>query len=279
MHAMGDVIDMRKFSGLRKVLPRTHWLFLVGAATLAGLPVLSAFFSKDTILNLLVKATEDVDYGNHFKLLAVVGFATAFLTAIYTSKAYFRTFWGTEKLPPEAGHHPHDATNAMYIPMIVLAVGSVLAGLVLGVTGILHHYLEHSPIPITAQVEHHESALLMFASALIAVIGVGIGYVWSTMISDEPSKRSQPNLLVNFARERLYIDWLYLKTIVLPAQAIAGALAWFDRTIVNGIATLIGTAPVGLGNVIKPTQSGKVSSYATYTAIGIAALAVYLIAF
>lgn len=278
MHAMGDIIDMRKFSGLRKVLPRTHWLFLVGAATLAGIPGLSAFFSKDNILSLLWSST-DTSYGSHFKLLTVIGFTTAFLTAIYTSKAYFRTFWGQEKVPAEAGHHPHDATNGMYFPMIVLAVGSVLAGWVLGVSGLLHHYLEHTRIPIASEIEHHEDLFLMFMSGLIAVIGVGIGYFWSTMISDEPSKKTQENLLVNFARERLYIDWLYLKLIVQPTQVVAAALGWFDTSIVNGIATLIGVSPAGLGNLIKPTQSGKVGSYATYTAIGIAALAVYLIAF
>jgi NADH-quinone oxidoreductase subunit L len=278
MHAMGDVIDMRRFSGLRKVLPRTHAMFAIGAATLAGLPLLSAFWSKDAILGLLVDAGQ-YEYGRQFKVIAVIGFITAFLTAIYTSKSYFRTFWGKEKLPEEAGHHPHDAGNMMFGPMVALAVGSVLIGAIFHFTHGLLSYLDLTPLPIAVEVEHATHWWVMLSSAAIACIGVGIGYVWSTMMSDEPSMKSEPNWFDGFAKERLYIDAIYHKVLVVPAQAIASASAWFDDVIVNGIASAIGLTPAGVGHSVKRLQSGKVTSYATYTAIGIAALAVYLIAF
>src|SRR5262249_7380055 len=110
MHAMGDVIDMRKFSGLRKVLPVTHWTFLCGAAALAGFPLLSGFWSKDEILAATFEA------GHHgsviYSILFYSALLTAGLTAFYTFRAYFKTFWGMEKIPNEAYRaHGHGETG------------------------------------------------------------------------------------------------------------------------------------------------------------------------
>ncbi len=108
MHAMGNVIDMRRFSGLRKVLPYTHWTFLCGAVALAGIPVFSGFWSKDEILASALQASRvSTEHGAIYLLLYIVGLVTAALTAFYTFRAYFLTFWGELKLPPEAGSHGH----------------------------------------------------------------------------------------------------------------------------------------------------------------------------
>ena len=111
MHAMGDVIDMRKFSGLRKVLPITHWTFLCGAGALAGVPFLfSGFWSKDEILSVCFLAShEQSAAGKVYLVLFASGMLTAGLTAFYTARAYFLTFWGEVKIPPEAGHHAHES--------------------------------------------------------------------------------------------------------------------------------------------------------------------------
>ncbi len=169
MHAMGGVIDVRQFGGLRKVMPVTHAAFLCGAAALAGVPLLSGFWSKDLILEALAEASEsDSAYtAGYFALLLVAG-VTAFLTAFYTFRAYFLTFWGPERIPAEAGHHAHGAHDAhgtpaahepaaahpspaayetahpaagppashespssMTLPLVVLAVGALFAGAVL----------------------------------------------------------------------------------------------------------------------------------------------------
>src|SRR5262245_49377896 len=106
MHAMGNVIDMRRFSGLRKVLPYTHWTFLCGALALAGVPPLSGFWSKDEILASALEASHaSHEYRTVYLLLFIAGVVTAALTAFYTFRAYFMTFWGELKLPPEAGSH------------------------------------------------------------------------------------------------------------------------------------------------------------------------------
>src|SRR5690606_1389383 len=88
MHAMGDVIDMRRFSGLRKALPITHWTFLCGAAALAGFPLLAGFWSKDEILAVLAAAGRHEQYGTYFTLISWLAAATALLTSFYTFRAY-----------------------------------------------------------------------------------------------------------------------------------------------------------------------------------------------
>ncbi len=171
MHAMGDVIDMRRFRGLRHRLPYTCWTFAVGGLALSGIFPLSGFFSKDEILSSLKSAAEAahvVGLGGHWVYLLIywVAIFTAFLTAFYTGRAFFMTFWGTEKLPapddPEApqpievdapggqGDHGHDGAHGhggdeshghdshigqesppiMTIPLFVLAGCTVVIGLV-----------------------------------------------------------------------------------------------------------------------------------------------------
>jgi len=278
MHAMGDVIDMRYFSGLKKVLPNTNILFGIGAAALAGLPPLAAFFSKDTILSLLADASKDTDFGGHFTGLLVVGFVTAFLTAIYTSKTYFHTFWGKQVTPPEAGHHPHEATTIMLAPMYVLAVGAVIAGLALGPTGAMLHYIAKTPGMDELHGEHREAIWVLIASTVVACAGVGIGFKLAQG-SASGSRKTSSDLglaLAAFGRNRLYIDAIYQFLIVAPAEWFAKWLGWFDETIVDGLTQLVGQLPNVLGMILKRMQTGMVSSYAMVTACGIAALAIWI---
>ena len=174
MHAMGDVIDMRKFSGLRKVLPTTHWTFLCGALALAGFPLLSGFWSKDEILDVCLRASRaQGQFPMTYTVLFLLGMVTAGLTAFYTFRAYFMTFWGPLVIPAEAyshhGHGSHDAHGhddhghaahaapaevhrdpnkkfesgpAMTIPLMILAIGSLCVGAIFGATELIGHFLE-----------------------------------------------------------------------------------------------------------------------------------------
>src|SRR5262249_9138732 len=122
MHSMHHVIDMRRFSGLRKVMPVTHWAFLGGAISPSALPLTSGFWSKDEILDACYQASErGGTYGNIYMLLLVSAIVTAFLTAFYTFRAYFKTFHGPLKLPDETHGHAHESPRVMTIPLIVLA--------------------------------------------------------------------------------------------------------------------------------------------------------------
>jgi NADH-quinone oxidoreductase subunit L len=174
MHAMGNVIDMRRFGGLRAILPVTHWTFFCGAAALAGLPPLSGFWSKDEVVDTTLLASHGPRYGAIYFVLFVLAMLTALLTAFYTFRAYFRTFWGEVRVPPEAGAHGHRHTDhanhhdahshagadpvhaespeahitgiahesppVMAIPLMVLAVGAVVVGMALGPTHWFGHF-------------------------------------------------------------------------------------------------------------------------------------------
>ena len=273
MHAMGDVIDMRRFGGLRKVLPRTNILFLIGAAALAGLPPLAGFFSKDGILAVLAQASKDGEYGSQFAVLLFLGFATALMTAVYTSRAYFSTFLGAEKLPEEAGHHAHEATNAMLAPMVVLAIGAILAGLLLGPTHGFANYLQQTQ-ELRGHAEHQEERWVMVTSGLLAVVGIAFGYALSK-VGPSTATTGPMVAFADFGRNRLYIDWLYSVAIVAPMEWFAMLLGWFDERI-DSMAMQIASLPRLFGLIGQRFQNGRVPGYTYMTAIGIAAVAVWI---
>jgi len=117
MHAMGGIIDLRRFSGLRRVLPWTCRLCVVGSLALAGFPLLSGFWSKDEIIHHAFEA----NWG-----LGLMGLLTAGLTAFYTFRMVFRCFWGEQRVPE--GVHAHESGRWMLAPMTVLAIGALAAG-------------------------------------------------------------------------------------------------------------------------------------------------------
>lgn len=270
MHAMGDVIDMTKFGGLKKVLPKTNVLFMIGAAALAGLPILAGFFSKDAVLAVLLDASSDGLYGTQFKIMLGVGFLTAFMTAVYTSKAYFKTFHGQEVIPEEAGDHAHEASTSMLAPMFVLAIGAVVAGIALGPSHVLGGYLAKTE-SLSAEAPHNEPFWLLIVSSVIAVAGTAIGSMWAK------TSHSSAGIMADIGRNRLYIDWAYSKFIVLPLEFFAGLLAWKDVHIIDALATRIASVPRLVGLVGQRYQNGRVPTYTFLTAVGVAAVAIWII--
>lgn len=271
MHAMGDVIDMRRFGGLRKVMPVTNIAFLVGAIALSGIPPLAGFWSKDAILSVVERASEAGPARGLYAVLLFVGFFTALLTAIYTFRAYFRTFWGETRLPEEAGHHAHEADTTMLLPIAVLAIGSILVGF-LGPAGWVDSFLSRTPHLPEAH-EHGESSIVMLLSAILGLSGAVFAYFTRPKLGavpvDSGFKRAGAN--------RFYIDEIYGAFVVLPLQAISSLLAWLDRTVVNGLFEFIATIPRALGAAIRQTQSGIVQSYALLMAVGIVVLLITIV--
>jgi NADH-quinone oxidoreductase subunit L len=163
MHAMGGVIDMRQFGGLRRLMPWTHVTFLIGCLALAGVFPLAGFWSKDTVLAAVHEKIHAFDHelehraGGHaphtaempaaprpyaqwnagqlrwskviYSLLYFGALFTAFLTALYTFRAFCLAFYGEEKIPHQAGHHAHESPALMVAPLAVLAVCSFFVGM------------------------------------------------------------------------------------------------------------------------------------------------------
>src|SRR5262249_22486709 len=195
MHAMGGVIDMNRFGGLRKLMPTTHWTFLCGALSLAGGPLFSGFWSKDEILDAAWRGGRaHAPYTSVYLLLLAVGLVTAGLTAFYTCRAYFRTFHGAERIPHEAGHHAHESPPVMTVPLMVLAVFAVGVGFLVG--PLMPERLQFSHFVGQTPYFPHEAAPhghplnwgLMAVSSLFALGGIGVAYLMYVKQPDLPGR-------------------------------------------------------------------------------------------
>ncbi|MAV35138.1 MAG: NADH-quinone oxidoreductase subunit L [Planctomycetaceae bacterium] len=200
MHAMGNVIDMRRFGGLRHVLPKTHLAFLCGCIALAGIPPLSGFWSKDQIVkavkekadNLVapvsntttasastaqasrqVLAIPNMLSARIYRWLQWSAMFTAFLTAFYTFRAYYLTFWGPQRVPDEA-EHPHEAPPSMLLPLAVLSVCAVVVGGLFEWLHLLGPFLLHTPSLSGPPVASGVDWPVALISSGIAVAGVAV---------------------------------------------------------------------------------------------------------
>ncbi len=262
MHSMGDVIDMRRFSGLRHALPITHWTFLAGAAALAGFPLLDGFWSKDEILAVLSHASHHEKYGAAFNAIFWVAMATAFLTAFYTFRAYLLTFWGPEQFPDEAGHHPHDAPPVMAWPLRILAIGAVSLGVIAGGTHAFARYLGHAP-GMPASESHRFNLGLMTSSSLVALAGMWLAwrvYGRGKRPAAPPTGWLQP--LYQLSLNKFYLDELYYATIVAPLRWLSLAAAWFDDNVIDRTVDLVGAVPRWISAAPRYLHEGVVPSYA-----------------
>lgn len=269
MHSMGDVIDMRRFSGLRKALPITHWTFLAGALALAGFPLLSGFWSKDEILAVLFAASKTSAHGGFYQAVLGVALLTSLMTAFYTFRAYFMTFWGEEKFPEEAGHHPHDAPPAMAGPLAILAIAALGIGLVTGPTHLYGHYLHHTPgLP-----EGHEFAmnpLMMGISSVLAIAGIAIAYLLYVVSPGIAQNLKQSlSLAYKASQEGLFIDWCGYKFIAGPLRGVAYLCELFDRWVIDMLVDCFGFIPGLFGSIIRPIQNGMVQNYGAVMMLGL----------
>jgi NADH-quinone oxidoreductase subunit L len=262
MHSMGDVIDMRRFSGLRHALPVTHWTFLAGTAALAGLPLLSGFWSKDEILAVLQEAAHHEKYGTYFYLIFAVAAFTALVTAFYSFRAYFLTFWGAERFPDEAGHHPHDAPPVMAWPLRVLAVCALLIGFVVGWKHWFAHQLQHAIglVDVEAPGFHWSLAIV---SAVLALAGFVLSW-WFYIRSPQLPGRTADSIrpLYQASLNKFYFDELYGALIVSPMRGLAWLSDWFDRRIIDPAVDAIATIPRGISRMPRWLHNGLVPSYA-----------------
>src|SRR3989304_5348723 len=142
MHAMGGVIDIRRFGGLRNRLPITHWTFLFGGLAMAGLFPFAGFWSKDAILLAVADKSSEAMVYEIFYWTTLLGIL---LIDLYTFRPFFITFYGAERLPEEAGSHAHESPPSMTAPLAILAFGSLIVGAWLEVTGVLSDLLARTP--------------------------------------------------------------------------------------------------------------------------------------
>ncbi len=281
MHAMGNVIDMRKFGGLRKLMPWTHATFVIGSAALAGVPLLSGFWSKDQILHGLLEAGEShAKYHTMYFGLFAVALATACLTAFYTFRAYFLTFWGNERTPPEAHGHAHESPAIMLVPLVVLAAGALFVGVLVDpLTHWFGHFLERSPSITEAHTGYlahsnmiekpHEFSWFVAGLSTLAV-AVGIGGATALYRRGGPEK-VPPALkgLYSLSLNKLYVDETYGIAVVKPAEMLATTGRQFDGFL-DAITRLITYLPRLIAALLRPLHNGLVQFYALGMVLGLA---------
>jgi NADH-quinone oxidoreductase subunit L len=288
MHALHDVIDIRRMGGLRAKLKYTYWTFVAGGLALAGFPLTAGFFSKDEILAKAFEASP---------LLWAVGIVTAGLTAFYTFRAIFIAFHG-EPRDHHLYDHAHESGPAITFVLITLAVPALISGLILGLPApILNqlglgapHLLDDWLQPIYAdagahgaeEAAHHLSLGtelgLMATSAIVAVLSIGLAYffyVKNPAIPQNTARNLRPifNLLAN----KYYVDEIYDLLFVKTGRALADAMSkgvdklLIDANLVDGTARVIGW----LGRAVSYLESGYIHHYALATFIGALAVIGY----
>jgi len=276
--------DIRRMGGLKAKLPVTYWTFVIGSLALAGFPLTAGFFSKDEIL---VEAWSGGALG---QTLAVVGLATAFLTAFYSFRLVFVAFHGESKVgsggasggPPPAGMAPHQAghihepSRTMTIPLMVLAGLAVITGY-LGIPEFLAPVLHG---PGGAEAGHEAAVPIMVIASIMGLSGIAVAYLFYVRSPQLPERLTQQwRRLYGLSFNKWYVDELYDKAFVRPTVEVAGLLwrrmdvAVIDKAV-NGVA-----AGVALwSRSLRLIQSGEVQHYALGMALGaVVILGVYLL--
>jgi NADH-quinone oxidoreductase subunit L len=249
IHALGGEQDMRKMGGLGPHLPITSRVFFVGAIAIAGIPPFAGFWSKDGIL-------ADAFKSGHF-LLWFIGVVGAFMTAFYMFRLIYMTFYGTSRVDHEVLHHVHESPPIMTVPLIILALLSVVGGLILGVPpehGWIHRFLGavvgHGVIHTASGVAeaasmveahggggafHALDALLMAISVMVGVLGWGLAWFMYTKRIDIPDRLAERYTdLYELLLNKYWVDELYEFVFVRGAKALANVFWGFDERVVDG---------------------------------------------
>jgi len=279
IHAMSDEQDMRSMGGLKKYLPITYATMLIGTIAIAGIPPLAGFFSKDEILAHAFMANP-IFWG--------LGFLGALCTAFYMFRLLYLTFFGKFRGTENQRHHLHESPWQMTIPLIVLAVLSVLGG-ALNIPEALHggHWLADFLSPVFAQtnqiaepfhLSHSTEYLLMGASAVGAIIMAIVAYTKYVKKSEIPQTdgATDQGTLYKLSYHKLYIDQVYDGIFVRPLNALSKFLHRFvERSGIDSLVNGIGDLFVSSGKGIRLLQSGHVGFYIFMMVIGVVAFMLY----
>ena len=265
MHGMKDQVNMRRYGALRKFMPITFATFGLGYLAIIGVPPFAGFYSKDAIIE-----TAFNEGGIKGILLGSTALLGAAITAFYMTRVMVLTFTSPERW--EEDQHPHESPFLMWLPMAVLAVGSVTTGYLFTRGDALVHWLE----PVVGEHGEHEEflpAIVVSGLAITAVIiGVSIAlvkYQFSDVDAKAPENVTEFTLI---ARKDLFQDSLNEALFMRPGQALTRLLVKGDNSVVDGAVRLVGRTALNAGAELRKTQTGFARSYAALILIGAVAL-------
>jgi NADH-quinone oxidoreductase subunit L len=274
IHAMSDEQDMRNMGGIWKKIPTTYILMWIGSLALAGVPFFAGYYSKDMILE---SAFADHTWFGNFAFW--LGIAAAVMTAFYSARLLFMTFHGKSRASKKVMDHIHESPPVMLTPLMILAVGAVLAGYVFYDMFVGHHPLWGESIFVlpandTVEAAHHVPYWVKKLPVAMGVIGLLLGWIFYNRLTNLPvvfSKFFKPihSLLFN----KWFFDELYHALFVKPALWF-GRLFWkSDKEIVDGFGPdgFAGSSQ-RFGGVLARFQSGYIFQYAFVMMIGLIGL-------
>jgi NADH-quinone oxidoreductase subunit L len=265
IHAMHHEQDIWKMGALRKKMPVTFWTFMVGTLALAGVWPLSGFFSKDAIL-----ATAQ----HHSLPLFVLAVGVAGLTTFYMFRLVFVTFFGDAK--SHGVDHAHESPGVMIWPLRLLAVMSVVAG-VIGIEGLFAGALQaegEQPHGVLAQLIFPFQHAPVAAGSGLAAFAVGLFAAWKLYANAKSDPL--PAKLGGLSRamaNRFYFDEIYEATVIRIHDTVAAISDWIDRWIVEGFCIGLVRGGTDLtGRALRLVQTGNLQTYAFLFVLGVAVL-------
>jgi NADH-quinone oxidoreductase subunit L len=290
MHAMSGELDMRKMGDLRAHLPRTHWTYLFGTLAIAGILPFAGFFSKDEILFF------SFERGAGFW---IVGAVAALMTSFYMFRSVFMTFYGKSRVDHETMHHVHESPPIMTIPLMILAVLSLIGGFVgipdsigarLGIpeSHVFGEFLAPVFAPAQAVLKgahaegHHSLALeiiLMAVSLSIAI--AGFFYARYMYISDPAAAERMVERfpgLHKLVYNKYWVDEIY-DILFVNSLVQFSRFLWkaFDDAVIDGIVNGVARLVRVWGGALRSLQSGFVKDYALSILVGVVVVIGYLV--
>ena len=277
--------DIRKMGGLKKYMPITYWTGLIGSLALIGFPGFAGFFSKDAIIEAVHASTIA---GSDFAYFAVL--SGVFITALYSFRLFFIVFHGEERFEQHDGHMPHESPKVVTVPLVLLAIPSVLAGFLIGPMVFGHFFADaiyvSSEHDVLSQLNYHGVlGFLMHGFVAppfwLAMAGLGTAYYFYMVNPSIPAKLHQSfNWLYRVMENKYGFDRFNEVVFAGGARAIgsvlwkAGDLAVIDGVVVNGAAKTIGL----VSKTVRRVQSGYLYAYAFAMIVGLLVLLKYFVA-
>jgi NADH-quinone oxidoreductase subunit L len=259
IHGLGGEQDLRKMGGLAPRMVLTTITMTIGAAGLAGVPGLAGFFSKDEILAVAFHANRAA-----WALLL----AGAFMTAFYTFRMIFLAFLGAPRMSKEVAHHVHESPGVMTVPLVVLAVLTIVTGWVLGVPSEDGTRFQRLLAPVFAlhPGEHGgvTGIMLLVLSVIVAFAGILLAWFMYGAAPVRAAAVGQPRTALHrLLLNAWYVDWLYDRAIVRPLLALSTWLATgFDARGIDGIVNGVGRGVAAWAASWRRLQTGYVVNYA-----------------
>ncbi|BCH25604.1 NADH:ubiquinone oxidoreductase subunit L [Mesorhizobium sp. L-8-10] len=287
IHAVSDEQDMRRMGGLRTLIPVTYWMMIIGTLALTGVGIpatiigTAGFFSKDAII-------EGAFVGHN----AVAGFAFALLviaacfTSFYSWRLIFMTFHGQPRATADVMHHVHESPPVMLVPLVLLAIGALFAGVVFHDYFIGEHYAEFWKASLFTLPDNHilhdfheVPVWVKLAPFVAMLLGFGVAYHLYIRRPEEPAAiAGRHQMIYQFLLNKWYFDEIYDFLFVRPAKRL-GTFLWRkgDGWLIDGFGPDgVSARVIDVTSRVVRLQTGYLYHYAFAMLIGVAALVTWM---